>query len=234
MLDVEGLNVSYKEIQALFDLSFKVEKNEIVAVLGPNGHGKTTMLKAIAGLSSISSGKIKYNGIDISNYSVAKRVELGIIYVIGGEQLFPNLKVWEHLMLGAFQKHARTKEKENLEFVYELFPRIKERRNQLASTLSGGERQMLAISAGLMSAGSLIMLDEPSFGLAPKLKDEMFVAIQEMGKMGKTILLAEQSVNEAMDIADNIYLIENGNITIQGNKEIMIQDKHLREVFLGM
>lgn len=233
MLEVTGLNSFYGEFQILHDISITVGDGEFVAILGPNGHGKSTLLKTICGLHKQASGSIKFNGIELMPLPAEKLVEMGIVYVPEDRHLFPYLSVLNNLKLGAYTSEAHSKEADNLDYVLNLFPMLRERIKSHAETLSGGEGRMLAIARGLMSAPQFLALDEPSFGLAPKLKDEVFQTIGEINKAGKSILLVEQDATKAAD-ADRIYVIEDGRVVLEGTSKEVISNRRVREVFLGV
>ena len=237
MLEVKEIDTYYGEFQALKEVSLVVNEGELVVLLGPNGHGKTTLLKTICGLLSPSAGHINLDGKKISGLSTHKIVKMGLVYIAEDKHLFPEMTVEENLMIGAY--HAREKRDENFEYVFHLFPRLLERRKQLASTLSGGEERMLTIGRGLMSSPTFLAIDEPSLGLAPLLRREVFKTVSEINKVGMTILMVEQSVAEAFESSDTIsfnriYLMENGRIVFDGGKEEILDDDHIKEVFLGM
>jgi branched-chain amino acid transport system ATP-binding protein len=232
-LSVEELCVFYGDTQALWDVSFSVQSGQLVALLGANGAGKTTTLKAICGLLTPAEGRIIYEGRTISELPVHDTANLGITLVPEGRQLFPKMNVEENLIVGSYLGRAKENRQRNLERVYALFPRLAERRNQAAETLSGGEQQMVAIGRGLMQSPRLIMFDEPSLGLAPILVQEMFGVIQELHSQGLTIFLVEQNVNQTLKIADYCYVIENGRIVQEGTGREMEENPRVREAYLG-
>lgn len=234
MLEVNELDVFYGEIQVLKSVSLKVGDGELVVLFGPNGHGKSTLLKTICGLHSASSGKVKFNEIEISKLPSHKIVEMGIIYVAEDRRLFNEMTVMENLRMGAYNINARREEDKNLKLVFRLFPILEERKKQLASQLSGGEGRMLAIGRGLMSSAKFLALDEPSLGLAPNVCVEVFKTISEINKTGISILLVEQNIAQASELADRIYLIEDGRIVFGGGKEEALHNEHVRGVFLGI
>jgi len=234
MLEVSKLNSFYGEFQALHDISLQVGDGELVVVFGPNGHGKSTLLKTICGLHPATSGSIKFDGKDITNLGSLKLVEMGLIYIAEDRHLFPQMTVLENLKLGAYNTQARAKEAENIDYVLELFPKLKERIKQLAETLSGGEARMLAVGRGLMSNAKLLAVDEPSLGLAPNLREEVFKKISNINKAGITVLMVEQDVTEASEYTNKIYLVEDGRIVFEGNREEVMSNKHVRAVFLGI
>ncbi len=234
MLEVDKINTFYGQFQALKDVSVKVGDGELVVVFGPNGHGKSTLLKSICGLLTPTSGSIKYEGEQINGLPTEKIVEMGLVYVPEERHLFPEMTVIENLKLGACNRNALLKENENLDYVWQLFPKLKEWRKRPASTLSGGEARMLAIGRGLMSNARFLALDEPSFGLAPNLRIDVFNKIKGIKESGISVLLVEQNVTEASKIADRIYLMEDGRIVFEGRKEEALSNEHVKEVFLGI
>jgi branched-chain amino acid transport system ATP-binding protein len=234
MLEVDKLNTYYGEFQVLHDVSLHVSDGELVVVFGPNGHGKSTLLKSICGLLTPTSGSIKYDGKEINNLPPKKIVEMGIVYIAEERHLFPEMTVLENLKLGAYNPNARPKENENLDYVFQLFPRLKELEKRIALTLSGGEARMLAIGRGLMSAAKFLAIDEPSFGLAPNLRTDVFNKIREVKESGISVILVEQNVTQASELADRIYLMEDGRIVFEGNKGEVLSNEHIKEVFLGI
>lgn len=235
MLEVKNVKAGYGEIIILWDINLKVDKGTITAVLGSNGMGKTTLLKCITGLQKIISGEIILEGKNITHVPSHKRVELGLSLVPEGRRIFPDMSVYENLLMGAYTKEARKHVSESLEIAYNLFPILKERKNQLAGTLSGGEQQMLAIARGLMSRPKLLMLDEPSAGLAPKIVLQIMDLIQKLNKeYNITIMLVEQHVENALKIADLAYIIENGRIALSGNGKELLTNPKVRESYLGI
>jgi branched-chain amino acid transport system ATP-binding protein len=234
MLEVNKINVFYGDAQALWDVTFKVDKGEIVTIVGANGAGKSTTLKTIGGVLRPRPGEITFLGKRIDALPAHKTVEEGIAHIMEGRRLFPYMTVQENLELGAYNPKAWMKRKETLEWVYELFPILKERKDQLAGTLSGGEQQMLAIGRGLMSMPKLLMLDEPSLGLAPKLVMQVFDIIKKINEQGITILLVEQNVQHALTLADRGYVLENGRIAMEGTGEELLKNPHVKKVYLGI
>lgn len=234
MLIVNKIDTYYSEFQAVKQASLTVNEGALVALFGPNGHGKSTLLKTICGLLTPTSGSVEFKGRDITRLKAKKIVEKGLVYIPEDPHLFPEMSVLENLKLGAFNLNARKKEDENLEFVYELFPRLKEWRKHTASTLSGGERQMLALGRGLMSSASFLAIDEPSLGLAPKLRDEVFKRICEIHRSGLSLLMVDQNTIQASELVDRIYIMEEGKIVFEGDKEEVLQNEQLKETFLGM
>ncbi len=233
MLKVENLCVSYGAINALRGISFEVHKGEIITLIGSNGAGKTTTLHAISNIIKKQSGSVVFEGTDITNFSADKIVKQHLIQVPEGRRIFANLSVRENLELGAYLRNDKAGIKRDMEMVYELFPRLKERLKQNAGTLSGGEQQMLAMGRALMEQPSLLLLDEPSMGLAPILVDEIFEIIKKINKTGTTILLVEQNAFKALSIANRAYVLETGSITRSGNAEELISDPAVKEAYLG-
>lgn len=233
MLEVKDLVVSYGAIKALRGISFHVEQGEIITLIGSNGAGKTTTLHSLSNLIKKAEGSITFNGVDITNLSADKIVKMGLIQVPEGRRVFANMSVKENLEMGAFLRNDKEQIKKDLEWCYELFPRLKERLSQLAGTLSGGEQQMLAMARALMSQPKLLLLDEPSMGLAPILVDEIFNIIQKISSAGTTILLVEQNAYKALSIANRAYILETGEITKDGNASDLISDKSVISAYLG-
>ena len=234
MLEVKSINVFYGDLQALWDVSFNVRDGEIVCIIGSNGAGKTTTLKTVSGLLHPRSGLIRFGNTEIHRLPPHKIVELGIAHVPEGRQLFPEMIVLENLKMGAFVKRAWDKMEDTLEWVYQLFPVLKERRGQKAGTLSGGEQQMLAIARGLMNRPKLLMLDEPSLGLAPRIVVSVFEAIQRISREGVTILLVEQNVRSALEISDRGYVLENGRIVLSGRSDELMENETVKKAYLGI
>jgi branched-chain amino acid transport system ATP-binding protein len=231
---VSSIDVFYGDIQVLWNISLDTKKGKIVSLVGSNGAGKTTTLKTISGLLRPKKGKITYGNNETTNLSTEKIVDLGIVYVPEGRGLFPDMSVEENLIMGSYAKHARTFQKAMLEQVYAIFPKLKERKGQHASTLSGGEAQMLAIGRGMMARPNLLMLDEPSSGLAPIVVDTIFKAIEKLRSEGITLLLVEQDAGRALKISDYAYLLETGKITLSGGGEELIENKYIKEAYLGI
>jgi branched-chain amino acid transport system ATP-binding protein len=234
MLKVDNINTYYGELQILKDVSLSVQTSELLAIFGANGHGKSTLLKTICGLLNPASGSIKFNEHEISHLGTFEIVNLGLVYVAEERHLFPEMTVLKNLNLGAFCRKARKKKSQNLETVFNLFPRLKDRRNQMASTLSGGEARMLAIGRGLMSSAKLIAIDEPSLGLAPNLRHMVFDKIAEIRNHGVGILLVEQNVAQALEIVDRIMLIEDGKIVFESDREKALNFDRIKKLYLGM
>ena len=233
MLKLEKVDVFYKELQALWGVSLTVNAGEIVALVGPNGAGKTTTLRVISGLLRSASGEVDFMGQSLLKASPHRIVELGISQVPESGKIFTGMSVLENLELGAFVLRARKQKNESLQRIYEMFPRLAERKSQQAGTLSGGERQMLAIGRALMSAPKLLMLDEPSFGLAPILVENMFEMIARINQQGVTILLVEQNVQASLELAHRAYLLENGQIVGEGKGNELLSFESVRSAYLG-
>ena len=233
MLEVNNINVFYGESQALYDVSLTVKKGEFVTIIGANGAGKTTIMNTIMGLLKPKSGSIKYNDTELTKINPWERTNLGISYVPEGRRIFPELTVTENLRVGAYKLKDEKKLKENLDYVYELFPRLEERKNQLAETMSGGEQQMLAIGRALMLSPELILIDEVSMGLMPILVNKVFDVIDKLNKKGITVLLVEQNATKALNYADRGYLLEVGNIVKCDSCKNLINDEMIKKVYLG-
>ncbi len=234
MLKVDNLNAYYGEAQVLKEVTVSADQGQVVVMMGPNGHGKSTLLKAICGLAERVEGKISYQGQRINGLATDKLVNMGVIYIAENRELFPYMTVLENLKLGAYAKTARPHEKKNMERVFSLFPRLKERQKQIASTMSGGEAKMLAVARGLMSNADFLCIDEPSLGLQPSLRAELFSTIKEINNQGKTIFLVEQNIPQIAELADKVYVMEEGRISFEGNKDEALSNEHLKEIFLGM
>ncbi len=234
MLKVKEIEVFYGDLQALRGVSLEVNKGEVVSIVGSNGAGKSTTLMTISGILKTKRGEIQFDEEVINTYPPSKIVALGIVQIPEGRQIFPSLTVEENLEMGAqFQKAKRVR-KETIGWVFKLFPRLEERRNQLAGTLSGGEQQMLAIGRGLMSRPTLLMLDEPSLGLSPILVKAIFDIIREINQQGTTILLVEQNVFHSLSLAHRGYVLENGAIVLSGTGQDLLKDQHIRQSYLGL
>jgi len=234
VLEVNSIDVFYGELQALWNVSLKVNKGEKVAVLGSNGAGKTTTLRAILGILPIKNGSIKFLDKEIHNLPTHKIIELGVAIVPEGRRLFPGLTVLENLELGAYTRRAREKMKDTLEWIYQIFPILRERRNQLAGTLSGGEQQMLAIGRALMSKPKLLLMDEPTLGLAPKVALSVFDIINRINNDGVTILLVEQNVRHTLEVVDRAYILEGGRIVMEGESHRLIDNDYVKKSYLGL
>ena len=233
MLEVKNLSVSYGAIEAIKDISFTVNAGEIVSLIGANGAGKTTTLHTITGLVPAKSGSVMYNGVDLLKTHNNKIVTLGMAHIPEGRHVFTRMSVEENLEMGAFSLKDQSDLKKDLDMVYGLFPRLKERRNQKAGTLSGGEQQMLAMGRALMSHPKTILMDEPSMGLSPKLVKEIFSIIRKLHEQGITILLVEQNAKMALSIADRAYVLETGRITMEGDAKELLNNEQVRKAYLG-
>ncbi|SDZ22947.1 branched-chain amino acid transport system ATP-binding protein [Proteiniborus ethanoligenes] len=232
MLELKEVNVFYGVIHALKNLNIKIEEGEVVTLIGANGAGKSTTLKAISGIQKLKSGEITLNGESINNVGAPDIVKLGISHVPEGRRIFSRMSVMENLEMGAFTRTDKSEVKKDFEKIFSLFPRLLERKEQMAGTLSGGEQQMLAIGRGLMSRPKLLLLDEPSMGLAPIIVKEIFSIIKEINKAGTTVLLVEQNAYMALNAADRAYIIRNGEIEMQGDAKTMLQDEKVKKAYL--
>ncbi|MEE4364021.1 MAG: ABC transporter ATP-binding protein [Desulfotignum sp.] len=234
MIKLADVNAYYQDFHVLKNVSLVVKKGQIVVMLGPNGHGKSTVLKSICGLVKKVSGLIRFEGENITGLGSEKLVDMGITYIAENRELFPQMSVLENLKLGAYSRSARAFEKDNLERVFDLFPRLRDRRSQLAATMSGGEARMLAIARGLMSNARFLAIDEPSLGLQPNLRDEVARIIKQINGQGITLLVVEQNIPQITELADKFYVLEEGGISFEGSKEDALGNDHLKEIFLGM
>lgn len=233
LLEVKDLQVYYGMIQALKGISFEVNEGEIIALIGANGAGKTTTLHAVTGLLPIKAGEVTLGGVDITKVPSHKIVSMGMAHVPEGRRVFAQLSVYENLRMGAYTRKDKEEFKKNLEMVYSKFPRLQERRNQLAGTLSGGEQQMLAMGRALMSQPKIILMDEPSMGLSPIYVNEIFKIIQEVSAAGVTVLLVEQNAKKALSIADRAYVLETGNVVLEGKASELLNDESIKKAYLG-
>ena len=233
MLKVEGIDVHYGIIPAVRQLSLRVEEGQVVALVGANGAGKTTTLKTIAGVLQPKKGRIIYNGEDVTELPSDKRVRMGITLIPEGRQIFSGLSVKENLLLGAYYRKDKDEIKKDVNWIHGLFAVLIERQSQIAGTLSGGEQQMLALGRGLMSRPKLLLLDEPSLGLAPMITKDVYQAIQKINEAGITILLVEQNINIAMKVADYAYVMETGSLKLQGKPEDVMRSEEIRKAYLG-
>jgi branched-chain amino acid transport system ATP-binding protein len=234
LLEVNSLDAGYGFLQILRNVSLSIDTGEYVCLVGPNGAGKSTTLKSIAGLLKPMSGEILFNGQRISNLPGNQVARKGIAYISEALNLFINMSVQENLYMGAYIVKDKKRQKDRLEFIYELFPRLAERKNQLAGTMSGGERKMLAIGRGLMSNPTLLLVDEPSFGLAPQLTENVFESLDRLKNDGLTILLVEQNVTKTLAVTDRAYVLENGKIELEGQSADLADNPHVKKVFLGV
>jgi branched-chain amino acid transport system ATP-binding protein len=234
MLQMKSVDAGYGTFQALFGVSLEVEAGEAVGVIGPNGAGKTTLMRVISGLIRPRAGTISMQGTDVLKTPEHRIVSLGIAHVPENRRLFPRLTVEDNLKMGAFMPEARARYAERLAFVFDLFPRLKERRNQLAGTMSGGEQQMCAIGRALMSKPKLLLLDEPSAGLAPVVVQQVFELVKRIRKLGLTVLIVEQNVQQVLRVVDRAYLLEAGSIRASGTSTAMQEDDSIRQAYLGI
>lgn len=233
LLEIKDLEVFYGVIQALKGISFSVDEGEIITLIGANGAGKTTTMQSVIGLIPKKAGTVTYNGENITHTPAHKLVGKGMAQVPEGRRIFQELTVYENLLMGAFLNKDKKEIKEDIEGIYTLFPRLKERKSQIAGTLSGGEQQMLAMGRALMSKPKLLMLDEPSMGLSPLLVDEVFNLIKEINKDGTTILLVEQNAGKSLAISDRAYVLENGKIVLTGTGKELMESDMVKKAYLG-
>jgi len=234
LLQVGGIDVFYGSAQALWQISFEVQEGELVAIVGSNGAGKTTILKTISGLLHPQKGQITFRQQSIERLPAYRVVDLGIAHIPEGRELFPGLTVIENLKMGSYLPRAKRRRQESLDYVFSLFPILAERREQLAGTLSGGEQQMLAIARGLMSEPKLLLLDEPSLGLAPKVALSVFETVEKLNQQGLSILVVEQHTQHILRIAQRAYLLETGRITLAGSGQELLENARVKEAYLGL
>lgn len=233
MLEVSNLKVNYGMIHAIKGISFKVEEGEIIALIGANGAGKTTTLHTVSGLLKAREGSILFNGKELTKTQPHKIVEMGMAHVPEGRRIFQQLTVYENLILGAYTRSDKKEIAENLEMIYKRFPRLEERKKQIAGTLSGGEQQMLAMGRALMSNPKIVLMDEPSMGLSPLLVSEIFDIIQSINKSGTTVLLVEQNAKKALSIANRAYVLETGKIVLEGDAKELMNNDQIKKAYLG-
>ena len=233
MLEVKDLQVYYGVIQAIKGISFEVNQGEVIALIGANGAGKTTTLHTITGLLSPKSGQVLFEGKDITTTPAHKIVSMGMAHVPEGRRVFAELSVYENLKMGAYTRKDKAEIEETLQSVYKRFPRLKERKNQMAGTLSGGEQQMLAMGRALMSKPRIILMDEPSMGLSPIMVNEIFDIIRAVSESGTTVLLVEQNAKKALSIADRAYVLETGKIVLSGDAKDLLEDDSIKKAYLG-
>ncbi len=233
MLEIQGLDVFYGDVKAIWDVSLHVDQGEIVALVGANGAGKSTLLKTISGITPVEKGEILFSAYPITNLPPQEIVDMGISHVPEGRRLFSNLTVLENLKLGAYSKRGRREITRSMEHAYELFPVLKDRRNQKAGSLSGGEQQMLAIARAMMNRPRILMLDEPSLGLSPIFVRTMFELITDLNRENVTILLVEQNIHQSLKIADRAYVFKNGRITMTGGGEELLSNPEVQKAYIG-
>ena len=233
MLEVRDLKVNYGMIQAIKGVSFHVEQGEVIALIGANGAGKTTILHTITGLLAPKEGSVVFEGTDITKIPAHKIVPMGMAHVPEGRRVFANLTVLQNLKMGAYTRKDKAEIQETLQMIYQRFPRLEERQNQLAGTLSGGEQQMLAMGRALMSHPKIILMDEPSMGLSPIYVNEIFQIIQDVSKTGTTVLLVEQNAKKALSIADRAYVLETGKIVLEGRASTLLDNDDVKKAYLG-
>ena len=233
-LEINNIDAFYGDVQVIFDLSLKVEEGEVVSIIGGNGAGKSTLLRTISGLIKPSKGEISFEGAPIQDLPPEEIVNKGIVHVPEGRRLFTLMSIKDNLIVGAYNKRADKLMGKSLEQVYAMLPRLKERENQMATTLSGGEQQMVAIGRGLMAVPKLLMLDEPSLGLAPVLINSIFETIRKIADQGTTVLLVEQDVNHSLNLSDRGYVLEHGRIAMENSAKNLLADPHIKEAYLGI
>jgi branched-chain amino acid transport system ATP-binding protein len=234
MLQIDKLNFAYGDLKVLWDVDLRVEDGEIVTVVGANGAGKSTILRNISQLVKAASGAIQLDGVELTRLASHQVVELGVVQVPEGRRIFPEMTVLENLRMGSFVKHTRPDREKNVERVFTLFPRLRERATQLGGTMSGGEQQMLAIARGLMANPKLLLMDEPSLGLSPLLVKNIFEIIKEINRQGTTILLVEQNVYQSLRISHRAYVLETGRVVLSGSGQQLLADEHVKKAFMGM
>lgn len=233
MLEVTDLKVNYGVINAIKGVSFKVEQGEVIALIGANGAGKTTVLHTITGLINAKEGSIVFDGVDLRKTRAHKIVSIGMAHVPEGRRIFQELTVFQNLKLGAYTRKDKSEISKNLQMIYERFPRLEERKNQIAGTLSGGEQQMLAMGRALMSNPKIVLMDEPSMGLSPLFVTEIFDIIQSISASGTTVLLVEQNAKKALSISDRAYVLETGNIVLEGPSKELMNNDQVKKAYLG-
>jgi branched-chain amino acid transport system ATP-binding protein len=234
MLKVNGIDVFYGDLQVLWDISFEVKEKEILVLVGANGAGKSTTIRTISSLLTPRKGSIEFNGTRLDRSPPHRVIEHGIVHVPEGRRLFPQMSVEENLIMGTLHGEAKTKRFNTMERVYQLFPRLRERKKQLAGTLSGGEQQMLAVGRGLMSLPKLMMFDEPSLGLAPILVQDIFRIIRKINEEGVTVLLVEQNVRQTLAMCHRAYVLENGRVVLEGTGQALMANEHVKAAYLGI
>ena len=234
MLEIVNIESGYNSLRVIKGISLEVPKSKLVTIIGPNGHGKTTLLRSISGVLRLQSGEINFEGKRIDNLRVDEIVHKGIVHIPQGDMLFPEMNVKDNLLMGAYLVRNQPELKNRITQVLELFPQLGERENQIASTLSGGERRMLAIGRGLMRGAKILLIDEPSLGLAPVVIDDIFKILKELNNQGQTILLVEENVSRVINVSDHIYLIDDGLIAWQGTGEELSSESNIMEVYLGV
>ena len=234
MLELNNLTAGYGSFQALFSVNLEVKKGEAIAVIGPNGAGKTTLLRTISGMLPVQSGNLSMEGTSLKDVPPYRIIDFGIAHVPANRRLFSSMSIEDNLRMGAFTPNARPHFEERLDFIFDLFPRLKERRSQIAGTLSGGEQQMCAIGRALMSSPKLLLMDEPSAGLAPVIVNQVFQLVQQIRDQGLTVLIVEQNIEQVLKIVDRAYLMEVGAIKISGKAEELIQSESIRKAYVGL
>ncbi|MBF0303336.1 MAG: ABC transporter ATP-binding protein [Desulfamplus sp.] len=234
LLEVNNIDVFYGDVQVIFDLSLHINEGEVVSIIGGNGAGKSTLLRTISGLLQPANGNIIFDGTSVHNLPPEDIVEHGIVHVPEGRRLFSLMSIKDNLIVGAYNRRATPNTAKTLEYVYSLLPRLYEREQQIAMTLSGGEQQMVAIGRGLMAMPRILMLDEPSLGLAPVLIKDIFQTVREIANKGTTVLLVEQDVNHSLNLSDRGYVLEHGRVVMEGAAKALLKDPHVKEAYLGL
>lgn len=234
MLEIKNIDIFYGDVQVIWDVTLEVKRGEIVALIGANGAGKSTTLKTISGMLRPATGEVVFDGVPIHKVEPYKLIDKGLAHCPEARRLFVEMTVEENLDMGSLKSEAKKQRQKTKEMVFELFPRLKERRRQLAGTLSGGEQQMVAIGRGLMSLPKLLMFDEPSLGLAPMLVREVFNVIKRIRETGTTVLIVEQNTKQTLAISDRAYVLETGRITLQGTGQALLADEHVKKAYLGV
>jgi branched-chain amino acid transport system ATP-binding protein len=233
VLEIDNVSAGYGKQQVLHGVSLSVADGQMVAVLGPNGHGKTTLLRCISGIVRVVNGHIRLDGLDIVGWRIDKIVQRGVVHIPQGDMIFPQMSVYENLLMGAYLEMSRATVEQRLDQVYDLLPRLRERHHQIANTLSGGERRMLSIGRGLMSGGRTLLVDEPSLGLAPLVIEQIYKVLAELKKDGRSILLVEENASRVAEEADAVYLLDDGRIVWQGRSQQLWENADLIETYLG-
>jgi len=233
LLQLEDVTSGYEGLEILKEISLQIHQNSVVTIIGPNGHGKTTLLRTISGLTQLMSGTIRFDGKNLMGLRVDQIVSLGIVHIPQGDLIFPDMTVRDNLLMGAYLPEANTHSGRRLDQIFEMLPILSERSNQIASTLSGGERRMLGIGRGLMTGGRILLIDEPSLGLAPIVIDDIYKVIAGLKKEGRTILIVEENASRAADLSDVMYLLDNGRFVWQGHPDEIDQNQEILETYLG-
>ncbi len=234
LLELVDVRAGYEGRAVLHDISLTIPEGAFITIIGPNGHGKSTLLRCISGLVELTGGSIAFDGMPLGNLRADQIVGLGIVHIPQGDMMYPDMTVWDNLLMGAYLPSADAEAGQRLEEIGRLFPRLAERRDQIASTLSGGERRMLSLGRGLMTGGSLLMIDEPSLGLAPVVVDQIYDVVADLKKQKRTIMLVEENASRVMELADRIFLVDNGQIAWQGTPDELMSHNEIVETYLGI